>query len=222
MTERDVGVEPWKDFDKVEKFGPTSGRLVGGLGIAACVATAIGTIGDGRHDTDAFVLVCLGLVGLLIWMVMFRPSVRSDGTRLHLRSMVTTTSVPLASIQKVDVGAMLLVKADDHIYRSIAVGRPRKRQRAEEGSSFVGAKGGSHQHSYLQGTPRLDPSKVYSDFVETRIKHLAQEAQAHKRGYDGVGADGKPVPAPVTRSWAWPELAGLVVLSVVAVVLLLA
>lgn len=219
MADRDVEVQPWKDFDKIEKFGPTSGRLVGGLGIAACVATAIGTLGDGNHDSDPFVLVCIGLVGLLIWMVMFRPSVRSDGARLHLRSMASTTSVPLATIDKVDVGAMLMVKSGDHVYRSIAVSRPRKRQRANEGRSFVGARGGGHQHSYLEGTPRLDPSKVYSDFVETRIKHLAQEARVHKRGYDAVGPDGQPAPAPVSRSWAWPELAGIVVLAGVALVL---
>jgi hypothetical protein len=194
---------------EVEKFGPNNGRIVGGVGLVAVVAAVIAIIADGRHGSDPLAFSVLALVALLIWLIMFRPGVRSDGTTLELRNMTSTTSVPLAQVEKVDVGAMLLVKSGGKVYKSIAVSRPRKRQRAGEGGSFVGARGGSHQHSFMAGSPKVDPSKVYTDFVEGRIRHLAEEARAHRRGEGDV----------VRRTWAWPEIAALAALSVLALVL---
>jgi hypothetical protein len=192
----------------VEKFGPTNGRLPGGLGIAVVVAAAVATLADGWHDSDLLVLTCLALASVLIWLVMFRPTVRSDGTTLEMRNMVSTTWVPLASVRKVLVGAMLMVTAGDVTHRSIAVQRSRRRGRTSDGAGFVSARGGSHQHTVLPLGSIAEQSGNYSDFIEERIKHLAEEARVHRRGLD----DG------VRRTWAWPEIVATVVLAVAVVV----
>ena len=195
---------------RTEKFGPTNGRVPGTMGGAAVVVAAVVALADGWHDSDPLVLSCLGLASLLIWVVMFRPAVRSDGTLLHMRNMVSTTTVPLHLIDKVLVGAMLLVRSGEATYKSIAVQRSRRRGRSSDGAGLVSARGGSHQHTVMPMGSIAKESGNYSDFVEERIKYLADEARVHRRGLD----------EPVRLTWAWPEIAGLVSLSVLVVLVL--
>jgi hypothetical protein len=233
--------------EKVEKFGPTNGRFAGGLGLAAVVATAVATVVDGRHSSDLLVFVLLGLASVLIWMVMLRPAVYTDGEDLVMRSIATTTTVPLRVIDKVTVGAMLMVKCGDRVYRSIAVQRSRQRARTSEARTFASARGGGHQHTVFETGGGSDPVRNYSDFIEVRLEHLAKEArETHRRtpaapagsaaasvessstgsssagssspGSSPAGSAGDP---GVRTSWAWPELVAAVVLAAVAIVLIL-
>ena len=168
--------------EKVEKFGPTNGRFAGGLGLAAVVATAVATVVDGRHSSDLLVFVLLGLASVLIWMVMLRPVVYTDGEDLVMRSIATTTTVPLRLVDKVTVGAMLMVKCGEQVYRSIAVQRSRKRARTSEARTFASARGGGHQHTVFETSGSSDPVRNYSDFIEVRLEHLAKEArETHRR-----------------------------------------
>ena len=139
---------------------------------------------------------------------MFRPAVKSDGTTLEMRNMVSTTRVPLASIDKVLVGAMLMVHSGEEVHKSIAVQRSRRRGRTSDGASFVSARGGSHQHTVLPLGSIAEQSGSYSDFIEERIKHLAEEARVHRRGVDDV----------LRHTWAWPEIVAVVVLALASVV----
>ena len=233
--------------EKVEKFGPTNGRFAGGLGLAAVVATAVATVVDGRHSSDLLVFVLLGLASVLIWMVMLRPAVYTDGEDLVMRSIATTTTVPLRVIDKVTVGAMLMVKCGERVYRSIAVQRSRKRARTSEARTFASARGGGHQHTVFETSGSSDPVRNYSDFIEVRLEHLAKEArETHRRtpaapagsaaasvessstgsssagssspGSSPAGSAGDP---GVRTSWAWPELVAAVVLAAVAIALIL-
>ena len=196
---------------RAEKFGPTNGRVPGALGVAAVVVALVVALADGWHDTDSLVLSCLALASLLIWVVMFRPAVRSDGTLLHLRNMVSTTAVPLASIEKALVGAMLLVRTPETTYKSIAVQRSRRRGRSSDGAGLASARGGSHQHTVMPMGAIAKEYGGYSDFIEDRIKFLADEARVHRRGVD----------EPVRHTWAWPEIVGLVALTTLVLLVLL-
>ena len=233
--------------EKVEKFGPTNGRFAGGLGLAAVVATAVATVVDGRHSSDLLVFVLLGLASVLIWMVMLRPAVYTDGEDLVMRSIATTTTVPLRVIDKVTVGAMLTVKCGDRVYRSIAVQRSRKRARTSEARTFASARGGGHQHTVFETGGGSDPVRNYSDFIEVRLEHLAKEArETHRRtpaapaassaasvessstGSSSAGSSSTGSSPPgsagdpgVRTSWAWPELVAAVVLAAVAIALIL-
>jgi len=216
--------------EKVEKFGPTNGRFAGVLGLVAVVATAVATLADGRHPTDLLVFVLLGLASVLIWMVMLRPAVYTDGEHLVMRSIASTTTVPLRVVDKVTVGAMLMVKCGDSVYRSIAVQRSRKRARTSEARTFASARGGGHQHTVFETSGSSDPVRNYSDFIEVRLEPLAKEArEIHRRRPPAAAAPAAPSPAAaspaaapgVRTSWAWPELAVAVVLAVVAIVLIL-
>lgn len=195
---------------RTERFGPTNGRLPGALGVVAVVAALAVALGDGWDDADPLVLSCLALASLLIWVVMFRPAVRSDGTLLRLRNMLTTTAVPLASIEEALVGAMLLVRTKETTYKSIAVQRSRRGWRSSDGDGLASAHGGSHQHTVMPTGSRPKEYGGYSDFVEQRIKYLADEARVHRRGLDEA----------VRTTWAWPEIAGLVALTVLLVLVL--
>ena len=196
---------------RTEKFGPTNGRVPGVLGVAAVVVAAVVALSDGWDDSDPLVLGCLALASLLIWVVMFRPAVRSDGTLLHLRSMVSTTTIPLASVEKALVGAMLLVRTPGTTYKSIAVQRSRRRGRSSDGAGLASARGGSHQHTTMPMGSVAKEFGGYCDFIEERIKYLADEARVHRRGLD----------EPVRHTWAWPEIVGLVALTVLVVTLVL-
>ncbi len=190
---------------RAEKFGPTNGRVPGALGIAAVLVAAVAALADGWHDSDLLLLSCLALASLLIWVVMFRPAVRSDGALLHMRNMVSTTTVPLPLIDKALVGAMLMVRVGHTTYKSIALQRSRRKGRSRDGAGLRSARGGSHQHTVMPMGSIAKEFGDYSDFVEERIKYLADEARVHRRG----------VGEPVRLTWAWPEIAGIVVLSLV-------
>jgi hypothetical protein len=193
---------------RAEKFGPTNGRVPGALGVGAILVAAVAALVDGWHASDPLLLSCLALASLLIWVVMFRPSVRSDGSLLHLRNMVSTTTVPLPLIDKVLVGAMLLVRVGETTYKSIALQRSRRKGRSRDGAGLASARGGSHQHTVMPMGSIAKEFGDYCDFVEDRITYLADEARVHRRGVD----------EPVRRTWAWPEIVGIVVLALVILV----
>ena len=191
-----------------ERFGPTNGRTPGMLGIAAVLVAVVAALADGWHHSDLLLLSCLSLASLLIWVVMFRPAVRSDGALLHMRNMVSTTTVPLALVDKVLVGAMMLVRVGETTYKSIAVQRSRRRGSSRDGRGLTSARGGSHQHTVMPMGSVAKEFGNYSDFIEERIMYLADEARVHHRGDD----------QPVRLTWAWPEILGIVVLSLVIIV----
>ena len=185
-----------------EKFGPTNGRMPGMLGIAAVGVAVVAALADGWHHSDLLLLSCLSLASLLIWVVMFRPAVRSDGAVLHMRNMVSTTSIPLALIDKVLVGAMhARPRRRDDVQVDRGAAFPSPRQQPGRPWSRLGP-GGSHQHTVMPMGSIAKEFGNYSDFIEERIVYLADEARVHHRGDD----------QPVRRTWAWPEIVGIVVL----------
>jgi hypothetical protein len=131
--------------------------------------------------------------------VMLRPSMWVTDRDLVFRSVFHTDTVPLAAIDNVAVGRVTAVSVDDKRYVSPVIGysvRQTVKQRARANNPDA------------RTTSAAD---TYQVFVEERITHLAKEAR-ERYGDAPVG---------VRRTYAWPEIAGTVVLVAAFLVWLL-
>ena len=174
-----------------EKFPPTSGRVVGVLAVLLAVALMVYAIVDGEDGLGAPYAWGAAFAAILSYAALLRPAVRVDSGGLVLRNMLDTNVIPLAAIEEVAVRQVLAVRAHEKRYVSPAIG-----------SSFL-----------RTIRPRTDRSGerelTYPDYVRDRILHLADGAR-RRAGSGEV--------APVSREWAWPEIAALVVTAVGLVV----
>jgi hypothetical protein len=165
----------------IEKFPPTSGRVIGITAVLLCLVVAVYAVVDGDDGSAAVVWGAL-FAGILSYAALLRPRVRIESDSLVLRNMLDTNVVPLASIREVVVRQVLAVRAQDKRYVSPAIGTSFTRtMRPKVGRTGV-------------------PELTYPDYVRERILNLADGARRRAGGSE---------PPPVTRSWAWPELAAL-------------
>lgn len=132
--------------------------------------------------------------------MLLRPRVAVAGDDLVLRNMVSTTWVPLASIDELEIRQMLTVLAGGRRFQSTSLNRRRQ-----------GVLRGSRSRRAAAGDPSVEVP-TYADLVEGRLRRLVEEARS--RAGDDTGAPG------VRRDWAVPEIAGLTALTVLLVVLL--
>ncbi|MCD4526964.1 hypothetical protein [Nocardioides sp. cx-173] len=183
--------------DQRERFAPTGGRIMGGVGLAlAVLVVGIGVI-DRDADIPTWTIVLAALIGLLCWAAMLRPRVSVVGDRLELRNMLETVSIPLAAIEELAVRQLLAVRAGDRRYVSPAVGKSRRQLRRQPSG------------------PATDVE--YADFVEGRIRQRMEDARA-VAGIRLGSPEQVALGQEVRRSPAWPELVGVVLLSVALVV----
>ena len=196
----------------VERFRPTSGRVSGIVLLVAAVLVALLALVQPDHVIAEVGAAALFL-GVLAWAVTLRPRISLVGDRLELRGAVDTVRIPLAGIEELAVRQVLAVRAGDKRYVSTALGRSR-RQLMKVKAGAVGL---------TSSDPDSDPhSRVaapnYAEFVEERIRKRMddeREAAGLRRGSDDQIALG----SRVERTWAWPEIAGLVVSALLFVVL---
>lgn len=173
----------------VERFPPTSGRVVGVVAVLLCATMLVYALVDGDNGFGAHVAWGAAFVGVVAYAALLRPAVRVESGALVLRNMLDTHVLPLARVDEVAVRQVLAVRAGEKRYVSPAIGT-----------------------SFLRTIrPRTDASVTgltYPEYVRDRILHLADGAR--RRAADDVPA--------VRRVWAWPEIAGLVVTAVGLVV----
>jgi hypothetical protein len=167
-----------------EKFPPTSGRVLGVLAVLLATAVAVYAVLDGEGGFEAPVAWGAAFAAVLSYAALLRPAVRVEADALVLRNMLDTNVVPLAAIDEVAVRQVLAVRADEKRYVSPAIG-----------TSF-----------FRTIRPRPDRNGVreltYPEYVRDRILHLADGARRRARGAE---------PPAVDHTWAWPEIAALVV-----------
>jgi hypothetical protein len=171
----------------VEDFRPSSGRITGLLGLGICVGIVVlGLVEFDEGFPPAGVWAAL-FAAVLLWSAMLRPRVRVTGPELRLRNMLTTISVPLASIEQIVVRQVLSVRAGDHRYVSSAVGK-------------------SWRQALKSDRPR-DPGEdaPYPVFVEERLQQLAEDART-KAGISLMSDEQLELAKGVRREWAWPEI----------------
>ena len=186
--------EPRQEPAKVERFHATNGRVSGYLGLA-CAALIVAFAVAARDPGTPLGVGILALLGaLLVWVVVLRPAVWTTERHLVMRSMFHTDTIPLRTIERVVVGQVLAVFAAGRRFVSAAIG-------------YSTRQAVKNRTDARRGTPRsaLD---TYQVFVEERLTHLAQEDRDRY-------ADGETAPR---RTFAWLEIAGVVVLLAAFVV----
>lgn len=174
------------------KFGANNGRVVGWLAMIVGIVTIGLVISDGIGSGDVAAVAVVGLVMLLIWSIMLRPTIIHDGNHLVLRQPFSDVRIPLVEVDSVTVRLFTLISTPQRQYHSSAFSRSRRQLIKRD-----------------TGRVEADPSKSQVDLVEEQLNILVRDARV------------QDLPTgPVTRTPAWIEIGGLVALLVVAVVLI--
>ncbi len=198
--------------EEPERFAPTSGRVVGVVGILLAVTL----VGFGLLDRDAgiadWAVALAALFGVLVWASVLRPRVSLVGEHLELRTMLWTDLIPLAAIESLVVRQFLAARVGDKRVVCPALGKSR-RQLSGRPALGSGALGGR-----LRGQPaEARPTIGYPDFVEQRIRQRMDDARA-ARGIRPGSAEQQALASEVRRQPAWPEIAALAALAVTVAV----
>jgi hypothetical protein len=187
----------------VEDFGPSNGRITGVLGVGICVGIVLLGVAEFDEGFPPAVVWAALFGAVLFWSATLRPRVRVTSSELRLRNMLTTISVPLASIEQIAVRQVLSVRAGDHRYVSSAVGKSWRQ--------------------VVKSDRRREPGEnaSYPTFVEERLNQLAEEART-REGVALMSDEQLTLARDVRREWAWPEVVLLGFTAVGFVVALLA
>lgn len=193
--------------EPVDWFRPTSGRVIGSLGVAAAAAVDVLALVDWSSSASLPTATAAALVGVLVWAAMLRPRVGLTGSNLVLRNMFETVHVPLAAIEKLVVRQFLAVRVGDRRFVSPALGHSMR--------SLMRSASKERRGSGLR-TPETVTEMKYADLVEQQIRAAAEEARA-VAGVALMSDDQLALAAAVRRDRAWVELGLVVVLSVLFV-----
>ncbi|CAA9351659.1 MAG: hypothetical protein AVDCRST_MAG72-1467 [uncultured Nocardioidaceae bacterium] len=196
-----------RDAAPVERFKPTSGALLGYAGLLA-VAFGIGYIALSVHTTTGL-QVALGLAffGVVIWTTQLRSRATVYPATVLLKNALVDCHIPLRLVESVTATSTLNVWAGGRRYVCVGIGRSVK--------SVVKAKrstsrpiGASRLQDYAEAANRAnldERATSYEDFVAVRIEELAEQAKK------SPGPQGPGEQEQVRRTFAWPEIAALVV-----------
>jgi len=179
------------DSGYVEKFPPTSGRVIGVLAVGLCLLVLLYALFDGQGGFESPVAWGAAFAAIVSWAALLRPAVRVERDQLVLRNMVDTHHIPLSAIDEVAVRQVLAIRVDEKRFVSPAIG-----------------------HSVMRTVrPKMESggelTLTYQDYVRDRLLDLADGARKRLAGAEAP---------PATREWAVPEIAGLVVTAIGLVV----
>lgn len=178
--------------EPVERFHPTSGRIMGTIALVLAAAVVVIGVLDREHGFPLPVVLGAVVFGILVWAAMLRPRVWATGDELVMRNMLNTAHIPLAAIEQVAVRQVLAVSAGERRFVSPAIGRSLRQTLKSNRAS---------------GQPTATES--YPVFVEERISQLADDART-QRGVRRFSEEQVALGADVRTTWAWPEIVGLV------------
>jgi hypothetical protein len=175
----------------IEYFKPTSGRLLGSLGLVLVFGLIGLLVADGLQGSEVVVVLGFACLGVVIWVALLRPRVGLSGEELLLRNPVSDVLIPLVAIESVVLRQVLAVRVGERRYMSAALGRTLRTLRTTTGIN-------------------PQPAHNYCDFAEERIRQRMEDARALS-GITLRSVEQLALAAGVRRSWAWPELVALVV-----------
>jgi hypothetical protein len=186
----------------VQKFKPTTGPVMGYVGLAVC-AVAVGVVAISDRDVIGL-RVALGavLMAVVIWLVLLRPRAAAYDDTLVLRGIVSDTTLPLARIDAAVVRHVLVVWIGEDRYTCSGFARSTRsmlKARKRGAMSVLGLHQTDDRMGVVGAGGDIGASGDYPTFVENRIDDLARSARR----------DGGDVP-PVRRRWARLEIAALV------------
>ena len=172
-----------------ERYLSTSNRITGAIVLLIGLAGLLDIVLEWRTLSGLLVAALIGLLMVLAWVGLMRPSVTLSPDNVVLRNHLRDHTIPWTKVNGVDVTDILRVHTEANRFRAPGVQvvmRDLRKQR-------VGGRKLSN-----------DSSISRADFVVDRI-------ETHMEQY-GKKADGE-----IVTSWAVPELAVAGVLAVVAV-----
>lgn len=202
----------------VERFHPTSGRVVGYLSVAVIAGLLLYVAVNVHSVTGLRLAAGLVFLGVLIWVTQLRPRAIAYPDTLLLQNSLRDATVPLALVDGVSVRRMLTVWVGEERYVCIGIGSSLRKLVKSKPRGPSSLLGWDRLEAYTEEATPLRPDQTamsYATFVETRIAGLVDEAK--RRTAPDIGTPG---PA-ARRTWAWPELVALVVTGVAFVVTLL-
>ena len=173
-----------------------SGRGVGVLALLMVAgALVFGAVASDAHYA-AWVWPALALIAVVVWCVILRPCIRLAPTALELRNALSTVQVQLGAVETIEVRQVARVRVGGRTLTCAGAGRTRKVIRRD---------------TQLSGDA---PVQDYSDgaLLEQRVRHRAAE----------LVELGEATDPTIRRTWAWPEIAALVVTVAATVVAALA
>lgn len=188
--------------EPVERFRPTSGRILGVVALVIALAVVVIGVVDREAGFSAPVVAAAVVIGVLVWSAMLRPKVWVTQQDLVLRNMLHTVCIPLAAIEQVAVRQVLAVSAGEKRFVSPAIGR-------------------NWRQAFRANRAARQPTAVesYPVFVEERIAQLAEDARA-RSGVTLLSDEQLVLAEGVRRTWAWPEIVALALASLAFVVTL--
>lgn len=188
--------------EPVERFRPTSGRILGVIALVIALAVVVIGVIDREAGFSAPVVAAAVVIGVLVWSAMLRPKVWVTQQDLVLRNMLHTVCIPLAAIEQVAVRQVLAVSAGEKRFVSPAIGR-------------------NWRQAFRANRAARQPTAVesYPVFVEERIAQLAEDARA-RSGVTLLSDEQLVLAEGVRRTWAWPEIVALALASLAFVVTL--
>jgi len=197
----------------VEKFAPNGGTLTAVLAALVALAFVVAWAVD-IHRVPLWVPGVALLGAGVVWISTLRPRVRVEDHELVFQNMLTTTYLPLASIEEVAVRQVMAVRAGGKRYVCAGVGRSLRQ--AMKGSAALRA---SEQMGGLRGelAKVREPGMHYADFVEIRVQELINEDRM-RRGVKKFSAEADALAEDVRREPAWPVIAALVAAALFVVV----
>ena len=177
-----------------EWFRGSSNGVWAIVALVAVVAVIVGDAVSGWH-----LAVTLGAVlfGLLAYATFVRPRVGVERGELVLHHLYSTQRLPVAAVESVAIGRTFEATAAGRHYVSSAIMRPLR------------------QAISLQGP--ATPETSYPDFVEARIRSLADDARA-TAGIARESEEQWALAEDVRRTWDWPLIGVTVVVAVAFVV----
>ena len=189
----------------VERFKPTSGMFIGWAGVVVMAVAVAWTAYAVHTVTGLRVALGAAFFGIVVWATQLRPRAAAYPHHLVLRNSVRDTAIPLRAIDEVAVGQSLHVVAGDKRHVCVGIGNPLRADLKARRRGQRSLLGESRWHEFAERAERAAPEQTamtYQTFVVTRIEELVEAAKK---------APAPEEPQQVTRTWAWPEVAGLVV-----------
>jgi hypothetical protein len=172
--------------------------MTGWFGLAIGLGALVLTLVNGYQADHWPALVGIALAMLATWTVLVRPVVILGRDTLLLRSILSEVTLPLASIESASIRQFLVVRAGGRNWSCTALSRGRR----------------EIAKLHLKGP---DVKVRYGDLVEARLVAAVENARALAR-VEQYSDEQVALASDVRRSWAWPLIGALAVLSVVFVV----
>jgi hypothetical protein len=190
-------------------FTPTSGTTIGWCGLALVVGVLVFILVEDRSTVSIRFALAVAMFGVLVWCYMLRPRLVIGPAEVELRNAFSSWHVPLVEVRRVAVRTITRVYTADGQYDGVAVGRSvRSLRTGGAGARRPSRMPGLNPSFSIEDTPALKRPQAnldadgIADFVTEQLLAAA----------DRVRAEGPRGGSAPYRTWAVPELTGLLVL----------